>query len=59
MRSNRFLGPRLNAGVENREIVNGWKENLCRFEALSFTHKKGSRRVVGRAFFSEFDKAEA
>jgi hypothetical protein len=31
----------------------------CRFNVLSFTHKKGSRRVVGRAFSSEFDKAAA
>jgi hypothetical protein len=44
----RLLGPRFKAGVENREMVDGWKKTLCGFEVLSFTHKKGfyeSRRT--------------
>jgi hypothetical protein len=33
----RLLGPRFKAGVENREMVDGWKKALCGFEVLSFT----------------------
>jgi hypothetical protein len=28
----RLLGPRFKAGVENREMVDGWKKTLCGFE---------------------------